>query len=351
LVRRREVVCVNGYAVILKHDISELLISRYKIGLSRNLADALRKRSNFADEEEEESETSNVYSMVDTFLTRFVSDPGDALKETPQGVVLHSDIPTLAKLHMPLCMSRVDRHLRETGHLKHHGRWMLGLFLKSIGLSLDSSIQYWSDLMTLKGGGGPGKTVEAFKKGTYGYGLRHMYGQEGKRTSYSSMSCASILEMPPQMDKHDCHGCPFKFRDEGLLRHLLSGEKINPATMQPVHLAQSDIEDIVKDAKGSHYTRACYKYYVATHPGIPRDNLFRSPYEYYSVSLDVSKAGEKQRGVSAGSAAPAGSSPQAPGNATPSGRQGEVKTEGDPNPPSARRTLQFPTDASPSGTK
>eukprot|EP00388_Colpodella_angusta_P045088 GDKK01064939.1.p1 GENE.GDKK01064939.1~~GDKK01064939.1.p1 ORF type:complete len:237 (-),score=5.62 GDKK01064939.1:114-824(-) len=201
---------------------------------------------------------------------------------------------------MPLCMRRIDNHLRSHNHVKHTGRLTYGLFLKQIGLSMDDAMLLFSTLMSVKGGG----SKEVFEKSAYGYNIRHNYGKEGRKTSYSSMGCSTIVGQPPLVDSNDCHGCPYKFRDEGALRKLLQTEQINPQSRElpKVRPTNGDIEDIIKDAREMHYTRACYKYFMATHPAARRDTLFRSPYEYYTISKEVKKEFEATKAGAEGGA-------------------------------------------------
>ncbi|CCW69773.1 unnamed protein product [Phytomonas sp. Hart1] len=234
--------------------------------------------------DDDESVKVTVIHMLDTFLDNFVANPLDSLQEGTAEAVKARDVPRLARTHFPLCMSQVDSHLRREGHLKHHGRFMYGLFLKAIGLSMEDSLALFATLMTEKGDG----SVEAFANTSYGYNVRHNYGMEGKKTSYTSASCATIIDLPPNVSNQDCHGCPFRFRDEAALRLILQRERLNPAGKDypNVRPSASDIEDIVSDCKDQHYTRACYKYFMATHKETKRDMLFRSPYEYYSCSRE-----------------------------------------------------------------
>ena len=322
LVMDRQVVCLNGYAIILKKDAKEVLSTMYVNALRRNLRKCQLKREElFGDEYSDERK--NVYAMADAFLQHFVADPNDQLAQAPTGSVAPKEIQALAKAHMPLCMRRIDQHLRREGHVKHNGRWQYGLFLKSIGLSMEDAVTFFSDVMTLKGGG----SKEAYAKSAYGYNIRHMYGQEGKRTSYSSQSCVTIINGAPQLDKHDCHGCPFRFSDEATLRHMLAEERPNPFTQASQCLAPSEIEDIVQDAKNSHYTRACYKHFMGSRKGALRDSLFRSPFEYYTVSVEAEREAKAQREGKSGATISAvdGSSPAG-------GRRTRVDAGGDATP-------------------
>lgn len=283
LIKKRSVLCRAGQAILFRDQVQEVFLTVFCAHLNRGLHSAYLSRIKLQSLEEETSK-STVMSMLDAFLEQFIADPTDALQEGVAGAVKAGDVQRLAQTHFPPCMRMIDTHLRREGHLKHHGRFTYGLFLKAIGLSLDDSMELFATLMKVKGGG----SVEAFAKTAYGYNVRHNYGMEGKKTSYSSASCATILALPPTVDQHDCHGCPFRFRDEGVLRAMLAKEVRNPKGRDYPNLRPTpgDIEDIVADCKGQHYTRACYKYFMATHPEARRDTLFRSPYEYYSASLE-----------------------------------------------------------------
>lgn len=284
LIKTRKVLCRDGQAILFRDQVQEVFLTVFRSHVNRGLHKAYLSRMK-QQRLEEETAKSTVMTMLDVFLEQFVSDPADSLQEGVAGTVRAGDVQRLAQTHFPPCMRMIDSHLRREGHLKHHGRFTYGLFLKAIGLSMEDSMALFSTLMSVKGGG----SVEAFAKTAYGYNVRHNYGMEGKKTSYSSASCATILGLPPVVDQHDCHGCPFRFRDESALRAMLAKEQHNPNGVEypNVRPAAGDIEDIVADCKGQHYTRACYKYFIATHPGARRDTLFRSPYEYFSVSAEM----------------------------------------------------------------
>jgi len=113
-----------------------------------------------------------------------------------------------AKEGFPPCMRNMFMKLRTNHHLKHTGRMQLGLFLKvcpslhasfgrhalltssrmstlscirgrgqGCGLSLEDSMALWrQELVQVVG--------DKFDK-EYAYNIRHNYGAEGKRVSYS----------------------------------------------------------------------------------------------------------------------------------------------------------------------
>ncbi|KPI85433.1 putative Dna primase large subunit [Leptomonas seymouri] len=301
LIKKRSVLCRAGQAILFRDQVQEVFLTVFCAHLNRGLHSAYLARVK-QQSLEEETEQATVMSMLDAFLQQFIADPTDSLQEGVAGAVKAGDVQRLAQTHFPPCMRMIDSHLRREGHLKHHGRFTYGLFLKAIGLSAEDSMELFATLMKVKGGG----SVEAFAKTAYGYNVRHNYGMEGKKTNYSSASCSTILALPPTVDQHDCHGCPFRFRDEGALRAMLGKEVNHPKGRDYPNIRPTagDIEDIVSDCNGQHYTRACYKYFMATHPEARRDTLFRSPYEYYCSSLEseVSAAGAETPRTSAGHA-------------------------------------------------
>lgn len=284
LVKDRQVLCQSGNAIMQYSQAQEVFLTVYKTQLARGLHEAYVLRSKL--EPEDEDVRTTMMTMLDAFLTRFVADPQDQLREMKGGVVHPADIPVLAQTHFPLCMRRIDTHLRSQGHLKHHGRLMYGLFLKAIGLSMEDSLVLFSSLMTVKN-----MSVEQFTKSAYGYNVRHTYGREGNKKNYPSFSCNTIINLPPMADGMECHGCPYAGH-EAQLRLTLGKEQYNPLapTEGKLRLSPSDIEDIVQDAKDKQFQRACYKHFIATHLGARRDSLFRSPFEYYSVSTELKAA-------------------------------------------------------------
>lgn len=293
LVKSRSVLMRRGKAILYRDQVQEVVLTVFRGHVNKGLHTSYLSRLK-EQKLVEESEKLNIIHMLDNFLEHFIADPTDNLEESKSGSIRPGDVSHLARNHFPLCMRQIDSHLRRNGHLKHTGRFTYGLFLKAIGLSLEDSIQLFSTLMTVKGGGSP----EGFSKTSYGYNVRHNYGMEGKKMSYSSSSCATILGLPPVVDQNDCHGCPFRFRDESRLRSTLQQSKSDSRTssLNEVTPSVAEIEDIISDCKGQHYTRACFKFFMATHRSAKRDALFRSPYEYFLASREVETMQEEHVG-------------------------------------------------------
>lgn len=75
-------------------------------------------------------------------------------------------------------MQHLHKKLRHDSHLKYGGRQQYGLFLKSVGLTLEDALAFWRRSFSGK------VTDDKFQK-EYAYNVRHNYGQEGKRANYA----------------------------------------------------------------------------------------------------------------------------------------------------------------------
>ena len=56
----------------------------------------------------------------------------------------------LARESFPPCMRHLHESLRRDHHLRHFGRLQYGLFLKSIGLTLEQALTFWRTEFTKK---------------------------------------------------------------------------------------------------------------------------------------------------------------------------------------------------------
>ena len=105
-------------------------------------------------------------------------------------IYIHNFYSTKKKLAMksfPMCMRHLHDSLKEYHHLRHYGRLQYVLYLKGIGLPLEENLKMWR--MEFSRGTIP---VDKFEK-EYAYNIRHSYGKEGKRTSYTPYSCLKII--------------------------------------------------------------------------------------------------------------------------------------------------------------
>ena len=80
-------------------------------------------------------------------------------------------------------------------------------FEKMVIYSVEKFFFYWKTIL------------KKFEK-EYAYNIRHSYGKEGKRTSYTPYSCLKIItsHMPGANDQH---GCPFKHFERDFLKQKL----------------------------------------------------------------------------------------------------------------------------------
>uniref|UniRef100_A0A8R1E0G4 DNA primase large subunit C-terminal domain-containing protein n=1 Tax=Caenorhabditis japonica TaxID=281687 RepID=A0A8R1E0G4_CAEJA len=168
--------------------------------------------------------------------------------ETTDGqiIITRHMIDKLVVRSFPPCMKQMHKHLRVNHHLKYGARRQYGLFLKGIGLSLDEAMAMMRDEFTKK------IPSDKFDK-EYGYNIRYMYGKEGRRVPQTAMSCAGIiLRNPPSAV--DCHGCPFRHCETGLLKQKLASE-----------LKKDQVEKITQFAENNQYDKACTRYFEFTH--------------------------------------------------------------------------------------
>lgn len=135
-------------------------------------------------------------------------------------------------------------------------------------------------------------TPEKFQK-EYTYNIRHMYGKEGKRTSYSAYNCMKIIMgTPPNSGDH--HGCPYRHYGDDHLSSVLGKLQIGSA---------SDRNEIMNLKKKKHFTLACQKQFEVLHPsatGVKDLNLNgvgEHPNAWYAASVAYRAAkngGEKK---------------------------------------------------------
>jgi len=88
----------------------------------------------------------------------------------------------------PPCMKYLLESFKETGYLKHNYRFQIGLYLKRIGMDVETQLRFWYDSAV----DNVGLTYETFKKRA-GYIIRHIYGIEGSRIDYHVPKCKKLM--------------------------------------------------------------------------------------------------------------------------------------------------------------
>uniref|UniRef100_A0A4W6G8C6 DNA primase large subunit n=1 Tax=Lates calcarifer TaxID=8187 RepID=A0A4W6G8C6_LATCA len=257
LVRTRKVYLKAGYVYIPHQDIVTIVLNDFRTRLSKALA--LTARSLPAVQSDE-----RLQPLLNHLSHAYVGQDYSIQKNV--GKISLEQIDSLSGKSFPLCMRQLHQALRENHHLRHGGRMQYGLFLKGIGLSLEQALQFWrSEFIRGK------VDADKFDK-AYAYGVRHMFGKEGKRADYTPYSCMKvILSNPPSQGDH--HGCPFRHSDPELLKQKLQFYKVSP----------SGISQILELVKGMHYQLACQKYFELRMP------IFRlsHPNQYFVESQKV----------------------------------------------------------------
>ncbi|EME31418.1 DNA primase large subunit [Galdieria sulphuraria] len=238
LLRHRSVIIRSGYAYLFSEQLTSFLVSRFRSVLSKGLG-VLRKMEHFAEEQEQlnlllESLRESQKFFVNQFSSYSLKDA-----ENLEKAIHLEDLPQ-AMFHMPLCMFRLMKRLEQNHHLKHGARLQLGLFLKDCGLSMDESLHFWKTEFS-KGG----ISSDKFDK-EYAYAIRHHYGREGKRASYTPFSCMKIIQQRPSA--HEEHGCPFRELNSASLDTLLQTYGVEEAGCRA---------SIVQKAQEGHFQVAC----------------------------------------------------------------------------------------------
>jgi len=269
LVSVRKVYLHDGYAYVSSKDVVSVIISKFRARLSRSLTE--NARAFYAKAEEEAERLGPLLQN----LTNAYLGPSFASGNVSGRVTLEQ-LPLVMQRSAPLCMKSLHDRLRDSHHLKHDARMQFGLFLKGIGVTLEDSLAYWKNEF-MKGG----KTSEQFDK-QYSYNIRHSYGMEGKRTSYTPFSCMKIINSTPVGDQG--HGCPYKHWDANHLRGALQSLRLNSST----------IAEVLDKAKNQHYQIACLQVYEALHPGGTVDSL-NHPNQYFLDSVRYHEAKEQDQ--------------------------------------------------------
>jgi len=248
-VRQRRVYVSAGFAYVPGVDLVSIVATRVRAHLSKQLSMHARTWPALR-----EAEKDRLSGFLEGLATVYVGGDDFADGKARSGVKVNvSELPTLAKRSMPLCMSNMYNKLVETHHLKHKARNQLGLFLKGIGLGVEESYEVWRGNFTKD----PAMNAEKWQK-EYKYGIRYNYGLEGKRVNWSPHSCMKIInETGTNAAAGEHHGCPFKTFDEGQLR----------AQLQQMGVASSETSFILDKVRGHHYQVACGKYFEAKHKG------------------------------------------------------------------------------------
>eukprot|EP00559_Dactyliosolen_fragilissimus_P005311 CAMPEP_0184863828 /NCGR_PEP_ID=MMETSP0580-20130426/12682_1 /TAXON_ID=1118495 /ORGANISM="Dactyliosolen fragilissimus" /LENGTH=479 /DNA_ID=CAMNT_0027362389 /DNA_START=19 /DNA_END=1455 /DNA_ORIENTATION=- len=245
LVASRQCYVSAGKAYVPSSKLLSIITAKFRMSLSKSMTLASLAFSQVT------SDTSRISSLLNNMNSQYTGGKNFISDLTADGQTneLNSQNVDSYASSMPLCMSRVHAGLKADHKLKHWGRLQYGLFLKGAGLTLEESLMFFQKEFTKI------MTGDEFTK-NYSYNIRHMYGQEGKRASYTPYNCKKIiLGNPPSSGEN--HGCPYRHYDDEHLSALLN--KLNIGTL-------NDRKDILDKKRAQHYQLACLKHFEVTHP-------------------------------------------------------------------------------------
>eukprot|EP00794_Sanderia_malayensis_P004885 gene4885-5525_t len=265
LVRGRRVYLEKGFAYVPRNELVSIIANTFRSQLSKALTLTARKLSTLEEDE-------RILPMLTNLSSGYIGESYSTREATNGDKVTLDQLDSLSKISYPLCMRQLHETLRQSHHLKHFARLQFGLFLKAIGLSLEEALIFWRTEFT------KAMDPDKFDK-QYAYNVRHSYGKEGKRASYTPYSCMKIIT-GNQPGPGDSHGCPFKHSDPDILIKRLQMYKVS----------RDGIDEIVNLVKGSHYQIACAKYFELTHKVQDGSNIsINHPNHYFDESVKLLK--------------------------------------------------------------
>jgi len=267
LVSSRRVYIQDGKAYVPNTMFKSYISGRYRAYLSERMSKA-RKNIHLMKVGDQKRLEELVHQISSYRSKKLSVEISDVLK--PKDV-------NAASSKFPLCMRVMQRHLVADSHLKHMGRLYYGTFLKNCGMTCDDALAYFQKIFTKK------ITPEKFSK-DYRYGIRHLYGLEGKKKVYSALTCRQIVGQDVKPGEY--HGCPYKTYDKKNLSKLLRG----------CGLTESQIKEAANQAEGGHYLLACRTFFEATHSKQMKkknqtiediESTWMHPNAYYSAAVSV----------------------------------------------------------------
>lgn len=240
LVAKREAKLEAGKVLVPQHKLHSIVTARFRTQLSKSLT----KASHFFPQVSSDPRLASLLKNVERH---------DAIAHdtdiAPTEHITADQLDALSKTSMPLCMRITHEAVRRDHKLKHWGRVQYGLFLKAAGLPMEEQLSFFQTEFTKI------MTHEQFSK-EYAYGIRHRYGQEGKRTDYTAYGCYKII-MDFAPGPGDFHGCPYRHYSKDHLAALFS----------QMHIAPTHQTELIGLAKSQNYQIACQRHFEITHPG------------------------------------------------------------------------------------
>jgi len=238
-----------GDAYVPQAKVYSILVAKFRTDLSRCLA-MMGAAGTF--KAGNDPEAVRLYPLLKTMNTCLVSnESNDDFGLAGSKQQLNATNVDKFTSNMPLCMRQLHTGMTKDKKLRHWGRLQYGLFLKGAGLGMEDALAFFQRHFN-------NVTGDQFQK-QYAYNVRHMYGCEGKRASYTAYNCSKIIMGNAPSSVGDHHGCPYKHYDADHLSHLL--QRLGVGT-------PSDRTAIVNLKKSNQYQVACQKHFEVMHPKV-----------------------------------------------------------------------------------
>lgn len=277
LISRRSVVIVAGTAYVPDKEMITLIGRKYREYLVQSMITASRERSRMIAADERIKMISEKVSPAALLTSNKVSplSPTEKLSLSNFNLLLGRSIPPCMRVAIE--SMRPSEGSRSGGrHLKNTGRNQLAPFLRTAGMTMDESLQWWRAEFT-RGGQ---MDSDKFDK-NYTYNIKWVYGKAGRMKEAAPMSCSTIINL--EYPSHDqTHGCPFKVFDEAKITNLLRGW-LSKAGL-PIDTNEGRIKEIARKAAGqSHeFQMACVDWFTLIHEGHSGDGVGNHPNTYFS---------------------------------------------------------------------
>lgn len=133
----------------------------------------------------------------------------------------------------PLCMLQIQEDLEAKNIIKYTARLQYILFLKIIGVPLNSALQFFQESFML--------SKSEFTKQKYEYFIRHLYGTVGSKVHRTPFSCEEMQNTPVEYDR--VNGCPYVNLEPKRLKTVF--KRVENCSASVI----SDIEDLMDKNK------------------------------------------------------------------------------------------------------
>lgn len=282
LISRRAIVLMGGIAFVPDREMVTLIGRKFRDFLIQAMLTAARERNRLLKADERIKLIADRISPAALLVSNKVSSlsPTEKLSLSNFSLLLGRSIPPCMRVAIESMRGPNEGGSRGGGrHLKNTGRNQLAPFLRTAGMTMDESLQWWRTEFTR----GNQMDSDKFDK-NYTYNIKWVYGKAGRMKVAAAMSCSTVINL--EYPSHDqTHGCPFKVYDETKLTNLLSGW-LNKAGVN-MDANEGRLREIIRKATGAthEYQLACVDWFTLMHEGHSGEGVGNHPNTYFSESV------------------------------------------------------------------